>query len=125
MEPYPDAGLPRARMRQSMLRSRFGSRRRRASPGEPEAPVSTVLGAPPETALTELGSGDSDELSLLLQEIEHRAIAATTSPEQTTLERWIRVPVTDSIMLSVRNISEQDAEIVEQLAQLLRRLGGL
>ncbi len=109
------------------------SRRRRAIgervAGHKAGRESTVLASPIDSGV-ELPQGDeqfdvNDQLPLLLQEIERRAIAGATPTEGTTLERLIRVPVTESITLSVRNISEADAELVEQLAQLLRRVGGL
>ena len=58
----------------------------------------------------------------LLLEIDERAAGARSNRE-TTRERLTRVPVTESILLSVRDIGEEDAELVERLAEILRRIG--
>lgn len=100
----------------SILRmSRGASAPTSIPPGSP--PVSAE--ASPEQALIH------EELRELLCQIEERATANANSSEQTTRERLTRVPITESILLSVYDISEEDAELVESLAELLRRIAGL
>ncbi len=72
-------------------------------------------------------SGDEDEQRLrqLLREIERTARRGAKMSESQTSERVTRVPVTEDIVLSVRNITEENAALVEELAELLRRLGRL
>ena len=71
-------------------------------------------------------SGESnDELGRLLQEVEHRAWVGAKRGGGGIRERLTRVPITDEIVLSVRNIEDQDAHLVEKLARLLRRIGRL
>lgn len=71
-------------------------------------------------------AGDSpellEEIRQLLLTIQQRADAGTLSSSGTSGERLMRVPITDDIMISVRNISEADADLVEALCQRLRRL---
>jgi hypothetical protein len=60
-----------------------------------------------------------------LQEVERRARLGAKQSEGQTRERLTRVPITQDILLSVRNISDDDAHLVEELAELLRRFGRL
>lgn len=65
-------------------------------------------------ALARLG-----ELSRIVQERARTGAQMTTDYSG---ERLIRVPISDDIMLSVRNIPERDAQLVADLADLLRRI---
>lgn len=71
------------------------------------------------------GGESNDELGRLLQEVEHRARVGAKRAGGGIRERLTRVPITDEIVLSVRNIEDQDAHLVEKLARLLRRIGRL
>lgn len=71
-------------------------------------------------------SGESnDELERLLQEVEKRALVGAKRGRGGIRERLTRVPITEEIVLSVRNIEDEDAHLVEDLARLLRRIGRL
>ncbi len=83
--------------------------------------------APPESR-SSAGSADTTEsvsLGRLLQEVDRGARQGAKQSEGRTGERVTRVPISEDIVLSVRNIEEGDAHLVEKLAKLLRRLGGL
>ena len=71
------------------------------------------------------GDGDERRLRQLLREIERTARRGAKMSESHTTERVTRVPVTEDIVLSVRNIDERDARLVEALANVLREVGGL
>ena len=64
-------------------------------------------------------------LRTLLQAVEGRARFGAERSEGRTRERLTRVPITQEIILSVRNISDEDAHLVEELAEFLRRAGEL
>ena len=66
---------------------------------------------------------DEHRLEGLLKEIEQRARRGAKLNEGQSRERLIRVRVTENIFLSVRNLSEEDGELVEELAEILRRAG--
>jgi DNA-binding transcriptional MerR regulator len=72
-------------------------------------------------------SGDelNSELEQLLQNVEQRALIGAKRGGGGLRERLTRVPITDEIVLSVRNIEDEDAHLVEDLARLLRRIGQL
>jgi len=70
-------------------------------------------------------SPSDPELRTLLREVERRARRGAKGSEGQTRERLTRVPITDEILLSVRNISDKDSHLVEELAALLRRIGRL
>ncbi len=72
------------------------------------------------------GSPDASdhELRTLLQEVEHRARLGVKQSKWRSREHLTRVPITEDISLSVRNITNKDAHLVEKLAALLRRIGG-
>jgi DNA-binding transcriptional MerR regulator len=71
-------------------------------------------------------SEESDsELQTLLQEVELRTQIGAQQSRGRTRERVTRVPITEDITLSVRNIDDEDAHLVEKLAEFLRRLGRL
>ncbi len=86
-------------------------------------------------AVSESAHGDSElpssgdelnsELEQLLQNVEQRALLGAKRGGGGLRERLIRVPITDEIVLSVRNIEDEDAHLVEDLARLLRRIGRL
>lgn len=65
------------------------------------------------------------ELRSLLQEIERRARRRSEQSELRSSERLTRVPISEEILMSVRDIDDQDAHLVEELAELLRRVGRL
>ncbi|MBT8442284.1 MAG: hypothetical protein KJO76_07855 [Gammaproteobacteria bacterium] len=75
-----------------------------------------------------LGSDRADDAELLerLSElsriVQARAGVGAQSTSDYSGERLIRVPITDDIMLSVRNVPEGDAQLVEDLADLLRQV---
>lgn len=71
-------------------------------------------------------SGEShEELESLLKEVEHCARIGAERAGGGLRERVTRVPISDEIVLSVRNIEDDDAHLVEKLARLLRRIGRL
>ena len=73
-------------------------------------------------------SGEGEEerrVGQLLAEIDRSAGRGAKPSEGRTRERVTRVPVTEDIFVSVRNMSEEHAELVEELAERLRRLGRL
>ncbi len=95
-----------------------------------EGRVRSSVGSEAETAPLDSGPPTSsdesnDELAGLLQEVEHRALVGAKRGGGGIRERLTRVPITDEIVLSVRNIEDRDAHLVEKLARLLRRIGGL
>ena len=63
----------------------------------------------------------TDKLGELVKEVDQRARIASRSTKSDTREQLTRVPVTDNIILSVRNIDEKDAHLVEELAAMLRQ----
>ena len=86
--------------------------------------------AAPESAhgdfeLSSSGGEPNSELEQLLQKVEHRALIGAKRGGGGLRERLTRVPITDEIVLSVRNIEDEDAHLVEDLARLLRQIGRL
>ena len=77
------------------------------------------------SSLPESAAPSDSELQTLLQEVERRARLGAKQSEGQTRERLTRVPITQDILLSVRNIRDDDAHLVEELAELLRRFGRL
>jgi len=81
-------------------------------------------------ALPELSFGAADtpaelaRLGELMRMVQQRAQAATQQTTDYSGERLIRVPISDDIMLSVRHISEEDAPLVEELCQVLKKVMG-
>lgn len=73
-------------------------------------------------AETEGASAELERLGKLSRTVQERARAGAAMTLDYSGERLIRVPITDDIMLSVRNIPERDAQLVEDLADLLRRI---
>ena len=67
-------------------------------------------------------SAEFERLAKLSRIVQERARAGAAMTPDYSGERLIRVPITDDIMLSVRNIPERDAQLVEDLADLLRRI---
>ncbi len=67
----------------------------------------------------------ADDLRGLLREVDRRAREGTKRSRARTGERVTRVPISDEIYLSVRNIDESDERLVETLAEALREAGGL
>lgn len=65
-------------------------------------------------------SGIEQELTQLLLEVGERAKGRP--PGETAGETLYRVPITDDVLLTVRNIDKNDATLVERMAALLRRL---
>jgi DNA-binding transcriptional MerR regulator len=85
------------------------------------------LPAAEQAAYTQHPSNDrsDDELGRLLREVERRALIGGKGRDSLARERVTRVPVSEEIVLSVRNIDDKDAHWVEKLAALLRRIGRL
>ena len=102
--------------------SASGRREGMASRHGPRAAIDRQsFASPPGQSATPSDS----ELQTLLQAVEQRARLGDERSSRTTRERLTRVPITEDILLSVRNISDDDAHLVEELAALLRRLGRL
>jgi DNA-binding transcriptional MerR regulator len=78
-----------------------------------------------DSELPSFGDELNSELEQLLQKVEHRALIGAKRSGGGLRERLTRVPITDEIVLSVRNIEDEDAHLVEDLARLLRRIGRL
>jgi hypothetical protein len=61
------------------------------------------------------GNASNDEsnaaLKKMLREVEHRALIGGRGRGLLTRERITRVPVTEEIVLSVRNIKDEDANL--------------
>jgi DNA-binding transcriptional MerR regulator len=68
---------------------------------------------------------DEDRLGRLLKEVERRARRGAKGSAGQSSERVIRVAVTENIVLSVRNVGEEDGGVVERLAEILRRVARL
>ena len=68
---------------------------------------------------------DLRQLRELIQSVQDCADVGTRMNIDKVSEQLTRVPITDDIALSVRNIGGGDAKNVEELARLLRRLGKL
>jgi DNA-binding transcriptional MerR regulator len=66
-----------------------------------------------------------DDLGRLVREVDERAQHGFKSSSGPNREQLTRVAVTEDIILSVRNIEEDDAHLVEELAEVLRRAGRL
>ena len=117
------AGFEEPTVDEHSMRSSLGRRREAMAARQmPEAPRRSVIeGSPPDRSSTPSDSRIRD----LLQEIKRRASAAAAQSGEQTSERLTRVPVSEEIMLSVRDIPEEDAHLVEELAELLRRVGNL
>jgi len=100
------------------------SMRRRALSARAES-----AGAPraqaPQPSMRESSAPLVSRLRTLLQAVEGRARLGAQRSEGRTRERLTRVPITQEIILSVRNISDEDAHLVEELAEFLRRAGEL
>ncbi len=103
-------GAASARRDAAVMKMRVGSR---IDPREEEATPS------------ESEDGSDAALTTLLQEVEGLARRGSKQSHGQARERLTRVPVTEDITLSVRNIDDEDAHLVEKLAKLLRRLGRL
>jgi len=58
-------------------------------------------------------------LGELMRMVQQRAQAGTQQTTDYSGERLIRVPISDDLILSVRNISEEDAPLVEELCRVL------
>ena len=103
-----------------------GSARRRGASRSLRIREGGVLD-PEAAGLTRYRSNDesNDELEGLLQEVERRALVGGRGRGWLARERLTRVPITEEIVLSVRNIKDEDAHFVEKLARLLRRIGRL
>lgn len=84
--------------------------------GESKTPGSSYEGERTESAR---------RLHRLLQELDRRTRLGAKRSLGQTRERVTRVPVTEGIILSVRDIDDDDAHLVEELAELLRREGEL
>jgi DNA-binding transcriptional MerR regulator len=67
----------------------------------------------------------ADDLGRLVREVDDRARHGSKSSAGPNREQLTRVAVTEDIILSVRNIEEEDAHLVEELAEILRRAGRL
>jgi DNA-binding transcriptional MerR regulator len=105
-----------AEMSVGRRREAMALRSRSRGPAEPRAPRSQ----------SGPSSEESDsELQTLLQEVELRTQIGAQQSRGRTRERVTRVPITEDITLSVRNIDDKDAHLVEKLAEFLRRLGRL
>ena len=65
------------------------------------------------------------DLADLLREVHRRARAGAKRTRLKTGERVTRVPISEEIYLSVRNLDESDVPVVERLANAMRDLGGL
>ncbi len=100
----------------SKRRERLSSRTRAPSEARAQAPGHSMR---------ESSATLDDQLQTLLQEVEGRARLGARLSQGRTGERLTRVPITQEIILSVRNISDEDAHLVEELAELLRRAGRL
>jgi DNA-binding transcriptional MerR regulator len=122
-EPSAADAAPRrlASLDASSANSSRGNRRRsRVSRGRALGETKLrFLASPP------LQSADPSDLELkaLLQEVGSRARLGAKESEGQVSERWTRVPITEEILLSVCNISDEDAHLVEELAELLRHIG--
>lgn len=79
----------------------------------------------PQPSMRESNAPMDSRLRTLLQAVEGRARLGAERSEGRTRERLTRVPITQEIILSVRNISDEDAHLVEELAEFLRRAGEL
>lgn len=109
--------------------------------GDASAPAATTFGEFDEQAAEQssveppampmeldLGADRADDsellerISELSRIVQERARVGAQSTSDYSGERLIRVPITDDIMLSVRNVPEGDAQLVEDLAELLRRV---
>jgi DNA-binding transcriptional MerR regulator len=115
----PTASVRRAlspELSASMRTDSTTSRSRSLSEAEPQ-----LMGS---RARRSVGPSDP-ELQKLLQEVERRARLGAKHGAGQTRERLTRVPITEDILLSVRNISDDDAHLVEELAEFLRRIGRL
>ena len=88
------------------------------------SPDRTVIGQGVSASDPDRPTGSLDsELEMLLQEVDRLARIGAKRSGVRTRERLTRVPVTDDIILSVRNIDDDDAHVVEKLAALLRQIG--
>ncbi len=100
---------------------------------DPESPVAMSVGAPfsppsPGSAQGEgaqAAAGDVERLRELLGEIERRVRGGAGARRSGgTSEQVTRVPISESVYLAVKDLGEDDAELVEELARLLRAMGG-
>ncbi len=100
------------------------SMRREALYSRNRAPSEVRAQAPP-LSMRESTAPPDPRLQTLLQQVERRARLGAKRSEGRTGERLTRVPITEEIILSVRNISDEDAHLVEELAEFLRWAGRL
>lgn len=101
-----------ASMRRESMSWRSSSHRETESP--------RAAPSPPQSA-----SQSEPELQTLLQDVERRARVGAKQSKGRTSEHLTRVPITEDIILSVRNIKEKDVHLVERLAAFLRKVGRL
>ena len=107
------------------------SRRREALLSRLVPPESAKTGAPLANKKTGYFDGSRrrkkivDELGRLVREVDERARHGSKSSGGPNREQLMRVAVTEDIILSARNIEEEDAHLVEELAEVLRRAGRL
>jgi DNA-binding transcriptional MerR regulator len=69
-------------------------------------------------------SAELARLGELMRMVQARAQVGTQQTTHYSGERLMRVPITDDIMLSVRNISDDDAPLVEELCRVLQKVMG-
>jgi DNA-binding transcriptional MerR regulator len=119
MAPYDDAlandspVASRASARRASLERRMGS--------EGPSFLRAARARPPRSSAAAIE--DDRRMGELLREIDESARRGARPSEHRTRERLIRVPITDAVYLAARNIDEDDAGLVEELAALLRKKG--
>ena len=117
-DPVPRMGSARGRKRSLMRAARA-----RGSAPHPDNQTTAEIG--PERAD---GGSPWDAMTMdaatqagtLLSQVE--AQAQQPRGDNTSTEKWLRVPVTENVVLSVRNLDERHAGPVEKLVQMLKRL---
>ncbi len=85
-----------------------------------EAPSMLSSPAPPEA---ELDDGDRESEARLADLLSRLQTIANLGSEDgsDSLDTWTRIDITPGIVLSVRNVTEEDRELVEEVRRALRR----
>ncbi len=67
-------------------------------------------------AASEEPRDDDRRMGDLLREIDRRSTSQAKAAEGTASEHVTRVPITEALYIAAKNISEDDAKLVEELA---------
>ena len=106
-------------MRRAALLERLERRERMMSPGVAESPRSY------DREMDERWTGVSPGREARLAELLARLQEVANRPrgdEPRSMDTWTRIDISPEIMLSVRNISDEDRELLERVRRAMRRV---